>query len=188
MSNTEHNRNAPGDYNTSPTVDLDVMQPAYASDIQILVEPGGIHLIFRRFVPATTSSNELARSTETPQLVSEVIGRVVLPPRAAERLLRLLPDRLADQRQMADAYAQATERDAESGTHPTDQQDLEDLREDPFLAALAAAELDDEPYTDEQQALSEAGWQEVLRGETVTIEELKKQLANDPEAKLQASR
>lgn len=57
--------------------------------------------------------------------------------------------------------------------------DAEADARDPFLAALAAAEWDDEPYTDEQQALAEAGRQEIPRGETVTLEELKRQLARD---------
>lgn len=63
----------------------------------------------------------------------------------------------------------------------------EDTLSDPLLTALDAAEWDDEPYTDEQQALAEAGRQEVLRGETVTLEEVKMQFASHPESRLRAS-
>jgi hypothetical protein len=61
---------------------------------------------------------------------------------------------------------------------------LEDAASDPLLAALDAAELDDEPYTDDQQALAEAGRREILRGESVTLEELKMRFARRSESRL----
>lgn len=70
---------------------------------------------------------------------------------------------------------------------PVDRRESESAPSDPFLTALAAAELDDEPYTDEQKALSDAGRHEILRGETVTLEELKQQFAIDSDTELQAS-
>ena len=46
----------------------------------------------------------------------------------------------------------------------TEAPEADDAASDPFLDALAAAEWDDEPYTDEQQALSEAGGEGDRRG------------------------
>ncbi len=51
--------------------------------------------------------------------------------------------------------------------------------EDPFLAALEAAEWDDEPYTDEERAASQQGWEEYLRGETVPWEVVRRELLAD---------
>lgn len=42
---------------------------------------------------------------------------------------------------------------------------------DPFECALASARIDDEPYTDEQRAYANAGWNDYLRGDTVSLEE-----------------
>lgn len=53
--------------------------------------------------------------------------------------------------------------------------------EDPFLAALAAAPVSDEPYTDEERAASEAGWQDYLRGDSMPLEEYLRALADDRE-------
>jgi hypothetical protein len=47
---------------------------------------------------------------------------------------------------------------------------------DPFLAALTAAEDDDEPYTDAQRATAQAGWKEFERGEAVSWEEVRREL------------
>jgi hypothetical protein len=59
---------------------------------------------------------------------------------------------------------------------------VEDVNDDPFLAALAAAELDDEPYTDEQRAAALAGWEACQRGETVPWEEVRSSLLRENEA------
>jgi hypothetical protein len=63
----------------------------YASDVQIMAEPGGVQLTFLRPRPA---EGDLDRSSPEPDATAEVIARVVLPPLAARRLLRLLPRRL----------------------------------------------------------------------------------------------
>lgn len=57
---------------------------------------------------------------------------------------------------------------------------------DPLLAALAAAEWDDEPYTDEQRALAQAGSDEIRRGESVTLEEVKLRFVNPDESRHRA--
>ena len=51
--------------------------------------------------------------------------------------------------------------------------------QDPFLAALDAAEWDDEPYTNEDRAASRQGWEEYLRGETVPWEAVRRELLAD---------
>lgn len=48
--------------------------------------------------------------------------------------------------------------------------------DDPFLAAHEAAEWDDEPYTDEDRAAAEEGWQAYLRGESSPWEEVRREL------------
>lgn len=63
--------------------------------------------------------------------------------------------------------------------------DIDDVHaalSDPFLAPLAAAELDDEPYTDEQRAMAEAGRQEFLAGHTTPWEEVRRGLFRDEES------
>jgi hypothetical protein len=133
----------------------------YASDVQILAEPGGVQLTFLRPRPA---AGDIDRSSPEQDATAEVIARVVLPPLAARRLLRLLPRRLLLQQDLAEEYARATEAELES---------------DPFLAALAEAEYDDEPYTDEQRAAAQAGWEEYQRGETVSWEEFRRELREE---------
>jgi hypothetical protein len=54
--------------------------------------------------------------------------------------------------------------------------ELHESPDSPFLAALAEAEYDDEPYTEEQQATVREGWEEYLRGETVPWEEFRRDL------------
>jgi hypothetical protein len=71
------------------------------------------------------------------------------------------------QQALADEYA-----------HMTD----EDLQDDPFLEALAEAEYDDEPYTDEQRAAAQAGWEAYQRGEIVSWEEFRRELLDEDEA------
>jgi hypothetical protein len=46
---------------------------------------------------------------------------------------------------------------------------LVDDTQDPVLARLQAAPLDDEPYTDEDSLASDEGWGAYLRGEAVKI-------------------
>ncbi len=55
----------------------------------------------------------------------------------------------------------------------------ESTSEDPFLAALEAAELDDEPLTDEDIAAMEEGEAAFRRGEYVTLEELRNRLLGE---------
>ena len=44
--------------------------------------------------------------------------------------------------------------------------------QDPLLAALEAAPLDDEPYTEEDSAVSDEGWAAYQQGEAVKLSEL----------------
>lgn len=81
-----------------------------------------------------------------------------------------------------------------SNNHPTEPRaplatppESEDATGDPLLAALAAAEWDDEPYTDEQRALAEAGSDEIRRGESVSLEEVKKRFAGPHESRHRAA-
>lgn len=61
----------------------------------------------------------------------------------------------------------------------TGQPEPDEAPNDPFLAMPADAELDDEPYTDEQRAMSEAGWQDHLAGRTIPWEEVRRSLLNE---------
>jgi hypothetical protein len=65
-------------------------------------------------------------------------------------------------------------------------QEADDAASNPLLAALAAAEWDDEPYSDEQQASAEAGREEIRRGESLALEEVKMRFASRPESRLRA--
>jgi len=51
--------------------------------------------------------------------------------------------------------------------------------EDPFAAILAAAPIDDEPLTPEDEAAITAGVEAVRRGETIPWEQAKQELAAD---------
>ena len=53
--------------------------------------------------------------------------------------------------------------------------------DDPFLAALEAAEWDDEPLTDEDIAAMAEGKAEIRRGEFVTLDELRHQILGGDE-------
>jgi hypothetical protein len=44
--------------------------------------------------------------------------------------------------------------------------------QDPLAAALEAAPLDDEPYTEEDETVSEEGWAAYQQGEAVKLSEL----------------
>ena len=44
--------------------------------------------------------------------------------------------------------------------------------QDPIVAALEAAPLDDEPYTEDDRAASDAGWAACQRGEAIKVGEL----------------
>jgi hypothetical protein len=138
----------------------------YANDVRVVVDAGGVHLIFSRSQPLETVPDELTQRSDVGQPENEVIARVVLPPPAARRLLRILPPHLAD-------------RSERPVLAPNESAHLED---DPFLAALAAAELDDEPYTDEQRAAALAGWEACKRGETVPWEDVRRSLLDEEEA------
>lgn len=48
----------------------------------------------------------------------------------------------------------------------------EAVTKDPFLAALEAAEWDDEPYTDEERAAVEEGHAAYRRGDYITLENI----------------
>jgi hypothetical protein len=55
---------------------------------------------------------------------------------------------------------------------------------DPFLEALEAAEVDDEPYTDEERAAAREGWEAYLRGESRPWEEVWRTLFDEDDAPL----
>lgn len=59
--------------------------------------------------------------------------------------------------------------------------------EDPFLAALDAAPPDDEPLTLEDEAAADAGWQEYLRGESSSLEEVRQRLLGDVSGRRRAA-
>jgi hypothetical protein len=50
---------------------------------------------------------------------------------------------------------------------------------DPMVAALEATPMDDEPYTEEEQAASKEGWAAYRRGEAVGLSELRAELGSD---------
>lgn len=51
--------------------------------------------------------------------------------------------------------------------------------DDPFSAALDAAEFDDEPFTAEDRAAADAGWREYGRGESSSLDEVRRRLLGD---------
>jgi hypothetical protein len=138
----------------NPDADADLV---YANGVVVVAEPGGLRLIFTR----TPTAGQPSTGSEAAE--SDVIASLVLPPLAARRLLRLLPERLDRQQALAEAYARETEG-------------LVAVETDPLLAALAAAEEDDEPYTEEERAAAQAGWEEYLRGETRPWEDVKREV------------
>jgi len=71
-----------------------------------------------------------------------------------------------------------------SRSEPRDSRNPEsvDAASDPLLAALAATELDDEPYTDEERAAAQAGWEAYLRGEVVSWEDVRRTLLDQIDA------
>jgi hypothetical protein len=132
---------------------------AYVNDIAIIPEPGGLRLLFIRSRPEE-------RDAGAPGAPSEVIVRLILPPLAARRLLRMLPERLERQEALAEEYARETALAASK----------KNSESDPFLATLTAAEDDDDPYTDAQRATAHAGWEAFERGETISWEEVRREL------------
>lgn len=145
-------------------------QLAYASDVQIAVDSGGVQLTFTRPRPIAKDQAAEENVTQEGRTKPKVIARVVLPPLAARRLLKLLPGGLDSQRVLADEYEQETERAPEAGDAATN---------DPFLAALAAAEIDDEPYTDEQREATRAGNEAFARGEFDSLEDVWRDLTEE---------
>lgn len=140
----------------------------YASDVRILAEPGGVQLTFTR-PRSTLDEPGMASRDRVQSVTTEVIARVVLPPSAARRLLRLLPRGLDLQQTLAEAYDRETEKEPER---------------DAFLSALAEAELDDEPYTEEQREMAQAGWEEYQRGETIPWEVVRRELFEEEDASI----
>jgi len=138
----------------------------YAGDVQIMAEPGGLQLTFTRPRPIVGKASS---SSSDDDAGIEVIARIALPSLTARRLLRLLPERLHLQQQLAQNYARATDVNVAS---------------DPFLAALEDAEFDDEPYTDQEKAAVEAGWEEYQCGETIPWEEFRRELREEDEASI----
>lgn len=51
-----------------------------------------------------------------------------------------------------------------------------DRAQDPFLEALATAEPDDEPLSEEDRAAAQEGWKAYLRGESISWEEVRRSL------------
>lgn len=138
-------------------------QLAYASDVQIAVDSGGVQLTFTRPRPMAGDRADGENASQEGRTRTKVIARVVLPPLAARRLLKLLPGGLDSQSVLADRYAQETERDPASGDATTN---------DPFLLALAAAEIDDEPYTVEQREAARAGKDAFAHGEFDSLDDV----------------
>jgi hypothetical protein len=146
-----------------PIGDEDETALVYASDVRIVAEPGGLQLLFTR---PRAKTEHLGQRSRDYAAATEIIARVVLPPSVAQRLLRLLPTRLDQQQALAEEYARETD---------------EKLERDPFLAALADAEYDDEPFTDEQREAARIGWEEYQRGETAPWEEFRRELLAEDE-------
>jgi hypothetical protein len=155
--------------------------PVYASDVRIAADPGGVQLIFTRFRPRMANVDEPEESLDADLSQSEIIARIVLPPLAAERLLRLLPDRLIAQQDLAREYARRTGRQATSGNATGQPQTA---LEDPLVEALRAAALDDEPFTDEDRAAARAGWDAFQRGESASWEEVRRALLDEEDTPL----
>lgn len=59
---------------------------------------------------------------------------------------------------------------------------MTDRAEDPFLAALDAAPLDDEPFTPEDREAADAGWSEYLRGESSPLDAVRRRLLDEAES------
>jgi hypothetical protein len=53
---------------------------------------------------------------------------------------------------------------------------------DALLAALAAAEIDDEPFTDEDRKAADAGWRAYLAGDSSPLAEVRRRLSAEDEA------
>ena len=62
--------------------------------------------------------------------------------------------------------------DGDQTTHSSDDQD-------PFLSALEAAEIDDEPCTPDQQEAAEEGWEEYQRREGIPLGEVRRRLPGE---------
>lgn len=58
---------------------------------------------------------------------------------------------------------------------------------DPLLAALAVAEQDDEPVTDDDRAAAEAGWEAYVRGESSSWDDVRRSLPDEPAVAKRAS-
>lgn len=54
---------------------------------------------------------------------------------------------------------------------------LRTKEQDPLIQHLMRAPIDDEPYTDEERAEDEEGWQEYLRGEGRDWDEIQAELS-----------
>ena len=63
----------------------------------------------------------------------------------------------------------------------------DDEQDDPFLAALQSAPIDDEPFTDEDCAAAEAGWSEYRRGEASPLEDVRRRILSGSEADKRAA-
>jgi hypothetical protein len=57
--------------------------------------------------------------------------------------------------------------------------ELDRASTDPFLAALAAVEYDDEPYTDNQRAAAREGREAFQRGEYSALEAVQRELLEE---------
>jgi hypothetical protein len=129
-----------------------------------------VRLIFRQNLPLPPADD--ADQPITGRVSSNVIARVMLPALAAERLLRLLPVHLAKQRELAADYDRDSERRA------ADPRVAEVITNDPILDALAAADVDDEPLTDEECAAAR-GWEAYERGESAPWEDVRRALLDE---------
>lgn len=99
-------------------VGYDAIPPQYANEIYVASDPMGLHLVFTRFLPppiATESDQQ--RVDEIGFVPNEVVARVVIPPYVANRLLRLIPERLEKHREFADELGAMLEDEQGEGNN-----------------------------------------------------------------------
>lgn len=87
-------------------VGYDAVEPGYANDVYVGTDGSILNLTFMRFLPQPIYSPADAQPiVEQGFQAAQVIGRVVVPPLIAERLIRLLQEGLDRQREIAPQMA-----------------------------------------------------------------------------------
>lgn len=80
--------------------------PIYANDVYISTDPAGLQFVFTRFLPPPVLTEaDRQRILDRGHYVHDVVARLVLPPVVAERLLRMLPERVETQQSQQSEYA-----------------------------------------------------------------------------------